>query len=104
MRLTEIIDKSKFFEILEEQRNRRIGRHIQGLYLHFKYKRQDHCHCFTLYGNNTICLMSDNWKEKMLNSDDPNGIYFRVEKTNAEDQLIEQVEELITKYDKSVKP
>lgn len=104
MRLTEIIDKSKFFEIPEEQRNRRIGRHIQGLYLHFKYKCPDHCHCFTLYGNNTICLMSDNWKEKMLNSDDPNGFCFPVEKTNAEDQLIDQVEELITKYDKSVKP
>lgn len=103
MRLTKIIDESESFEIYNKQQKERIEEfhiHFQGLYLHFKYLN----HYFTLYGNNTICLMSDNWEEKMLNSDDPNGFYFSVEKTNAEDQLIEQVEELITKYDKSVKP
>lgn len=94
MRLAKIIDESKSFEIHKEQQNRRIGDHFQGLYIHFKY--QDHY--FTLFGNNTICLMTENWREKVPNPDDSNGFYFSVHETNNEILLIEQVNEMITKY------
>ena len=95
MRLAEIIDKSESFKIFKDQQNRRIGKHIQGLYIHFKY--QDHF--FTLFGNNTICLMTNNWEEKKPNPDDSNGFYFSVQEIKTEEQLVEQVNEMIAKYE-----
>ena len=98
MRLSEIIDKSESFTILEDQRNRRIGKHIQGLYIHFKFKYQDHF--FTLFGNNTICLMANNWEEKVPNPEDPNGFYFSIQDIKTEEQLINQVKEMLVYYKK----
>lgn len=93
-RISEILDESVIFEIYKEQKNRRIGKHIQATYVHFKYLD---CY-FTLYGNNTICLMSDNWEEKLKNPDDSNGFFFSVQETKSEEQLIEQIEAVLTKY------
>ena len=94
MRLTKIIDESEYLVIHKEQQNRRFGEHFQGLYLHFKY--QDHY--FTLFGNNTICLMTDNWVEKVSKPDDSKGYYFSIHEIKNEKQLIEQINEMITKY------
>ena len=93
-RLTKIIDESEYLVIHKEQQNRRFGEHFQGLYLHFKY--QDHY--FTLFGNNTICLMTDNWVEKVSKPDDSKGYYFSIHEIKNEKQLIEQINEMITKY------
>ena len=82
------------FDIYKDQRNRRIGNHIQASYIHFKYQNN----YFTLYGNNTICLMSENWEEKLMNPDDSYGFYFSVKEIETEEQLIEQIEEVIAKY------
>ena len=94
-RISKILDESIVFEIYKEQKNRRIGNHIQATYIHFKY--QDYY--FTLYGNNTICLMTNNWEEKKPNPDDSNGFYFSVQEIKTEEQLVEQVKEMIAKYE-----
>lgn len=93
-RVSQIVDESACFEILSKQMNRRIDKHIQATYIHFKYIGQ----YFTLYGNNTICLMTENWEEKIENSKDSNGFYFSVQNTKSEQQLIEQINALLKEY------
>ena len=93
-RISKLLDESLVFDIYKDQRNRRIGNHIQASYIHFKYQNN----YFTLYGNNTICLMSENWEEKLMNPDDSYGFYFSVKEIETEEQLIEQIEEVIAKY------
>ena len=90
-RISAILEKS--FNIDETQLKTKIGDHIQGLYLNFKYQDK----YLTLYGNNTICLMTDNWKEKMPNPNDDNGFYFSVEEIDKEKDLIKKVEEILQK-------
>lgn len=93
-KISKMLDDSKIFNIYEAQRNRRIGSHIQASYLHFTYQAYN----LTLYGNNTICLMTDNWEQKITNPDDPNGYYFSVHDIETEDLLISQVKMIIEKY------
>lgn len=94
-RISNLLNESEEgFKIYESQKNRRIGSHFQGLYLHFKYKNYH----FTLYGNNTICLMTDNWEEKMSNPNDLKGFYFSIQDIKTEDLLIENIKELIENY------
>lgn len=90
-RILAILEKS--LNIDEAQLKTKIGDHIQGLYLNFKYQDK----YLTLYGNNTICLMTDNWKEKMPNPNDENGFYFSVEEIDNEKDLIKKVEEILQK-------
>lgn len=92
--ISQIIDGSDTFEIYGNQRNRRIGNHIQATFIHFKYMG----HHFTLYGNNTICLMTENWEEKISNPENPDGYYFSVQDKKSEQQLIEQINSLLTEY------
>jgi hypothetical protein len=94
-RVSKLLDESEeIFKIYEKQKNRRIGNHIQGLYIHFRYGNYH----FTLYGNNTICLMTENWEEKMDNPEDSDGFYFPVQDIKSEQQLIEQINVLLSKY------
>lgn len=93
-KISKMLDDSKIFNIYEAQRNRRIGSHIQASYLHFTYQAYN----FTLYGNNTICLMTDKWEQKITNPDNPNGYYFSVHDIETEDLLISQVKMIIEKY------
>ena len=95
-RISKLLDESSIFEIHKDQRNRRIGSHIQAIYIHFKYDKYN----LTLFGNNTICLMSDNWEGKVSNPDNSKGFYFSVHEIKNERQLIEQINEMITKYKK----
>lgn len=93
-KISKILDESTIFKIYEAQRNRRIGSHIQASYLHFIYQNYN----FTLYGDNTVCLMTDNWEQKVTNPDDPKGFYFSVHDIETEDQLISQARKIIEKY------
>lgn len=91
-----IIDSSdpNLFEIYKEQKNRRTGKHIQGLYLHFKYKQQ---YFLTMFGNNTICLMTDEWEKKYPNSSDSKGFYIPLDGIKTEEDLVEQIDLLLKK-------
>ena len=90
-RIFSIIDSSESFKMHKEPK--RIGNHIQGLYLHFKYKQ----HFLTMFGNNTICLMTDEWEKKYPNSNDTNGFYFSLDGITTEENLIEQIDSLLQK-------
>lgn len=93
-RVSQIVDESEYFEIRDSQMNGRIGKHIQASFIHFKYIGYN----FALYGNNTICMMTENWEEKMGNPEDSDGFYFSVQDTKSEQQLIEQINALLTEY------
>jgi len=93
-RISKILDESAVFEIHKNQQDRRIGEHFQASKIHFNYQNQ----YFTLFGNKTISLMTDNWEEKMPNPDDSKGFYFSVQDIKTEEQLLEQVNEIIVKY------
>ena len=86
-----MIDNSETFEIHKDQRDRRIGKHIKALYLNFKYKT----YSFKLYGNNTICLMTDAWEDKWKNPNDTKGYYFPIHTIATEEELIENIEILL---------
>ena len=90
-RIFSIIDSSESFKMHKEPK--RIGNHIQGLYLHFKYKQ----HFLTMFGNNTICLMTDEWEKKYPNSNYTNGFYFSLDGITTEENLIEQIDSLLQK-------
>lgn len=94
--VSNIIDSSdpNLFEIYKEQKNRRTGKHIQGLYLHFKYKQQ---YFLTMFGNNTICLMTDEWEKKYPNSSDSKGFYIPLDGIKTEEDLVEQIDLLLKK-------
>ncbi len=95
MQISKIIDTSDSFEVRDNQKNRRIGDHIQATYLHFKYEG----HFFTLFGNNTICLYAENWEGKMPNPNDEKGFYFAVPNIETEQNLIEQIRAMLSTYD-----
>ncbi len=95
-RISKIIDNCVLFDIKEDQLNSRIGNHIQASYLNFKYKEYQE-YSFTLYGNNTISLKTNNWDEIITNPKDLNGYYFSVQDTETVEQLIEQLKEIIAK-------
>ena len=86
-----MIDNSETFEIHKDQRDRRIGKHIKALYLNFKYKT----YSFKLYGNNTICLMTDAWEDKWKNPSDTKGYYLPIQTIATEAELIENIENLL---------
>lgn len=90
-RISSIIDNSELFEIHKDQRERRLGKHIKALYLNFRYKD----HSFKLYGNNTICLMTDEWEDKWKNPNDTKGYYFPIQTIATEAELIESIENLL---------
>lgn len=90
-RISSIIDNSEIFEIHKDQRERRLGKHILALYLNFRYKD----YSFKLYGNNTICLMTDQWEEKLENPNDTKGYYFPIQTITTETELIENIENLL---------
>lgn len=90
-RISSIIDDSEIFEIHKDQRERRLGKHIKALYLKFRYKD----HSFKLYGNNTICLMTDAWEDKWKNPSDTKGYYFPIQTIATEAELIENIENLL---------
>lgn len=98
-RVSNIIDSSEpnLFEIYKGQKNRRTGKHIQGLYLHFKYKQQ---YFLTMFGNNTICLMTDEWEKKYPNSSDSKGFYFPLDGITTEEDLVERIDSLLQKCKK----
>lgn len=91
VRISSMIDNSETFEIHIDQRDRRIGKHIKALYLNFKYK----AYSFKLYGNNTICLMTDAWEDKWKNPNDTKGYYFSVQTITTEAELTESIENLL---------
>lgn len=92
LRVSNILCHSAEFEIHKDLLNARIGDHIPSLYIHFRYKE----YWLTLFGNSTICLMTENWEHKKQNPDDSNGFYFPVENIETEYQLIKKIDDLIT--------
>ena len=44
--------------------------------------------------------MTNNWAEKIFNPNDPKGFYFFIQDTQTKEDLIEQINDLITKYGK----
>ncbi len=92
LRVSNILSQSTEFEIHKDLLNARIGDHIPSLYIHFRFKE----YWLTLFGNNTICLMTENWENKKHNPDDNNGYYFSVENIETKDQLIEKINDLTT--------
>jgi hypothetical protein len=93
-RITEILKDSGAFSLNEDQLKYHAGKFLRGLYILFKYKG----YYFALYGNNTICLMTDNWEEKMPNTNDSKGFCFSVENTLTEEQLIDQINNILKVY------
>lgn len=89
LRISSIIDTSEEFELHKDLR--KTGNHIPSLYVHFKY----HQYHLTLYGNNTICLMTDNWDNKQINPHDKKGYYFSIENIATKDELIDKIECLL---------
>lgn len=59
-RISKILDTS--FEIHNDWPNKKIGNHIQGLYIQFLFQG----YFFTYYGNNKVYLMNKNWDGKKL--------------------------------------
>lgn len=92
------ISKSQVFEISGNQLKSKICNHIKGLYLNFTFKG----HYFKMYGNNTICLMTNNWDDKYPNPDNSNGFYFSIDEVESEEDLTEQINSLIDKMKPSV--
>lgn len=78
-------------EIRTDLQSRKIGNHIPSFYIQFKY----YGHCFTLYSNDTVCVMTENWEDKMQNPDDPQGYYFLINDIETEEQLICQLDKRI---------
>lgn len=89
-RISKILDLSDKFEIHKDQRDRRIKNHIQALFINFSYQK----YLLTLYANNTICLMTEHWEDKIHNPQDDNGYYFSIENIETEEQLIQKINEL----------
>jgi len=69
-----------------------IGNHFPFLFIYFTYNQ----HFWTLYSNNTICLMTDNWEKKMENPMDSNGYYFKIETIYTKEQLIDQLQSILS--------
>lgn len=99
LRVSTIIEASDEFEIHKDLRKKMIGNHIPSLCVHFKYQR----HHLTLYGNNTICLMAENWENKMVNPKDKMGYYFTIENITTKDELINEIEKLLTNERTAIK-
>jgi len=93
LRVSSLIETSDEFEIRDDLKNRIIGNHVQSLYLNFKY----HQYYLSLFGNNTICLMTENWEEKKINTRDDLGYYFLIEKINTKEELINEILSLAAK-------
>lgn len=91
-RILEILNKLECVKIHPDivKNSNTIGNHFPFLFIHFKCYR----HHWTLFGNNTICLMTDNWEEKMENPIDANGYYFSIENINSEEQLIDKLQSI----------
>lgn len=96
-RITKIIEHSEYFSIYSEQKKRQVCSYYKGLYLLFQY--QDFY--FSLYGNNTICLMTQNWNEKMSNPQDKNGFYCLISEIKDEESLLSALWNLIEQYNKN---
>lgn len=86
-----VSDESGYFTIQDNQHDRFIGKKRKGTFLDFRYK--DECN-LRLYGNNTICLMKDNWDEKVENPTNNLGYYFEIEQIHTIDDLIVKIENL----------
>ena len=91
LRVSTLLYNSALFEIHNNLIDRRIGIHIPSVYIHFKYKNN----YLTLYGNSTICLMTDQWEEKWENPNDTKGYYFPIQTIATETELIENIENLL---------
>ena len=91
LRVSTLLQNSALFEIHNNLIDRRIGIHIPSVYIHFKYKNN----YLTLYGNSTICLMTDQWEEKWENPNDTKGYYFPIQTIATETELIENIENLL---------
>ena len=89
--VSNILNKSDFFEIHKDLVKNKIGNHIPSLYIHFKYGN----HWLSLYGNNTICLMTENWENKLYNPNDNKGYYISINGIETEDQLRDRLDGLI---------
>jgi hypothetical protein len=89
-----MIYRSEKFEITKDQQDVEIiGNYIQGLFLCFSYKG----YFFSLYANNTICLMKDKLT-KISNPEDSNGYYFSVSGNETDEQLENKLDDIIEKY------
>lgn len=88
LRVSMIIDESEEFVIHQDLQRKRIGNHFPSLYVHFKYGK----HYLSLYGNDTICLMTDNWESKWINPNDKLGYYFSIENITSKEELIDEIE------------
>ena len=86
-----LLQNSALFEIHKNLIDRRIGFHIPSVYIHFKYKNN----YLILYGNNTICLMTDQLEEKWETPNDTKGYYFPIQTIATEEELIENIENLL---------
>ena len=91
LRVSTLLQNSALFEIHNNLIDRRIGIHIPSVYVHFKYKNN----YLTLYGNSTICLMTDQWEEKWENPNDTKGYYFPIQTIATETELIENIDNLL---------
>ena len=70
--------------------------YYRGLWTNFIYNGK----FFTYYGNNTICLMNENWNGKKLKDESKpnvpnNNFYFQVEETETSQSLFYKLERLI---------
>jgi hypothetical protein len=96
-RITKILIDSETIKVHEDQLKNRAGIFLRGLYIQLKYKEN----YFTLFSNNTICLMTEGWEEKMPNKDDSNGFYFSATNVSTEDDLIGLLDTILKKYKNS---
>lgn len=75
--------------------------YYRGLNVDFKYGGQ----CFRLWKNNTICLMNDNWEDKIYKNldgqiDEKNSFYFHINEETKD--IKDHLNKLITDYYKQV--
>lgn len=100
-----ISNESKDFEIYtpaawgEEKYEINGQVYYRGLWTNFKYNE----FYFTYYGNNTICLMNDNWCSKKLRieseQDNPeNNFWFQVSEQETSQSILKQLDSLIQTF------
>ena len=91
--VSRIIGESAMFTIHDGLQRMKVGNYIPSCYIHFKYRQ----HFLTLYGNDTVCLMTDQWEDKRSNPNDANGYYFAIGDITTEAELVERIEATLQK-------
>lgn len=73
--------------------------YYRGLWTNFKYEK----YYFAYYGNNTICLMNDNWNGKKLKDESKpnypdNNFYFQVDREETSKSFFDKLNNFINEY------